>query len=240
MPNTAEQTLREQLAACHHIVHYNGWDDLLATHLSARIPQTSYILITPMNVPFEEVSASKLIKCDTNGNIISANDQKLMPQAINIHGALYDARPHIMSAMHTHSHYGTSVASLQKGYQFLTQECLRFYNDIAYCEYDGLALDNEGERIVENLGDKAVMLLRNHGLLTTGESIEEAMYRLHYLEHTCRQQIEILATQQPVCEIPEQVCQKTKAQFDSIKTPGYEFNAMIRRIEGLSRVDYRL
>lgn len=235
-----EQTLREQLAACHHIIHFHGWDDLLATHLSARIPHTDYILITPMDVPFEEVTASKLIKCDTEGNVVSTNGQSLMPQAINIHGALYQADSHIMSAMHTHSLNGTCVASLECGYQFLTQESLRFYNDIAYCDYDGLALDNEGQRIVENLNDKAVMLLRNHGLLTTGQSIEEAMYRLYYLEYTCKQQLTILATQQSVVEIPQQVCQKTKAQFDSIKTPEHEFNTLVRRIEGLSRVDYRL
>lgn len=238
-PVTTEQYLREQLAACHHIVHFNGWDDLLATHLSARLPNTQNILITPMNVPFEEVCASKLIKCDMDGNVLSNNDQSLMPQAINIHGAIYKANSHIMSAMHTHSLYGSMVASLQCGYQFITQESLRFYNDIAYCDYDGLALENEGERIVKNLNDKAVMLLRNHGLLTTGQSIEEAIYRLHYLEHTCKQQIKALSTQQPLVEIPEDVCQKTKAQFDSIKTPNHEFNALTRRIEGLSRVDYR-
>ena len=84
-----ERTLREKLAAAHHIIHYQGIDDLLATHLSARIPDTDHLLITPLNICFEEVSASKLIKTDLEGNVIGDNGYRVMPQATNIHASIY-------------------------------------------------------------------------------------------------------------------------------------------------------
>ncbi|MEM9243866.1 MAG: class II aldolase/adducin family protein [Pseudomonadota bacterium] len=233
-----EQDLREKLAATHHVIHYNGWDDLLATHISVRVPDTDHILITPMDVAFECVSASKLIKCDLSGNIISDNGQALMPQAINIHGELYK-RTNIMSAIHTHSLYGSAVSALEEGLLFLTQESLRFYNDVAYCDYGGLALENEGKRIAAVLEHERVAILRNHGLLSTGRSIEEALYLHYYLEFACELQIKIMATNSKLVPISEAMCQQTKAQFDSILTPEYEFNALVQRIEGLSEVDYR-
>ena len=234
-----ERELRIKLAAAHHIIHFNGWDDLLATHLSARIPNTNHILITPMNVPFEEVSASKLIKCDFDGKIVGDNKQVLMPQAKNIHGEIYKADDSIMSAMHTHSIYGVAVSSLKEGLLFLNQRSLRFYDDVAYCEYNGLALEDEGKHIVASLGNKRVMILRNHGLLTIGTSIELALYLLYYLERTCKTQIKIMSTNAEVVEIPEEICKMTKAQFESIRTPELEFQALTRRIEGKSKVDYR-
>jgi len=234
-----EQVLREQLAASHHIIHFHGWDDLLATHLSAKIPGTDYLLITPMNVPFEEVCASNLLKCDFDGNLIGEHEHKLMPQAINIHGEIYKCSDRIMSAMHTHSINGVAVSSLECGLLFCNQQALRFYNDIAYHDYDGLALHNEGEEIVKSLKEKNVMILRNHGLLTTGATIAQALYRLYYLEMVCEIQVETLSMGQKLSPISEDSCLKTKAQFDSILTPDLELETLMRRVEGLSPVDFR-
>ncbi|MES2205134.1 MAG: class II aldolase/adducin family protein [Pseudomonadota bacterium] len=236
---SVEAMLREKLAAAHHVVHYSNWDDLLATHLSARIPNTEHLLITPMNVPFEEVCASNLIKCDFNGKIISDNGQKLMPQAINIHGEIYKHSSTIMSAMHTHSIYGVAVSSLEAGLLFMNQQSLRFYNDVAYHPFDGLALRNEGEEIVKSLGNKKVMILRNHGLLTTGRSIEVAMYLLHYLEVVCKIQIKTLSSGETIVYPSKELSEKTKLQFDSILSPEFEFETLTRRIAGRSRVDYK-
>lgn len=234
-----EKQLREKLAAAHHILHFNGCDDLLATHLSARIPETHHMLVSPHNIPFEEVSASKLIKTDLDGNILSDNGYTVMPQAHNIHASIYKHSDTVMSAMHTHSIYGVAVASLQCGLLPFHQQALRFYNDVAYHEMNGLALENEGEEMVKSLGDKKVMILRNHGLLTTGATIEIATYFMFYLECACKIQVKALSTGQPIAEIPESVCEKTKAQFDSILSPEVDFQAMVRRIEGRSRVDFR-
>ena len=236
---STEKALREKLAAAHHIVHYYNWDDLLATHLSAKIPGTDHILITPMNIPFEEVCASNLIKCDFNGKVILDNGQKLMPQAINIHGEIYKHSSTIMSAMHTHSIYGVAVSSLECGLLFMNQQSLRFYNDVAYHPFDGLALRNEGEEIVKSLDDKKVMILRNHGLLTTGRSIEEALYLLYYLEVVCKIQIKTLSSGEKIIYPSKELSEKTKAQFDSILSPEFEFEALTRRIVGRSRVDYK-
>jgi ribulose-5-phosphate 4-epimerase/fuculose-1-phosphate aldolase len=239
MMGTIEQTLREELAAAHHIIHYHGWDDLLATHLSARIPGTDHLLITPMNVAFEAVSASRLIKCDFDGNFVDNNQEHLMPQAINIHGDIYKNSQTIMSAMHTHSIDGVAVSSLECGFLFSNQRALRFYNDVAYHDYDGLALVNEGENIVKSLGHNRVMVLRNHGLVTTGKSIAEACYLLYYLETACTTQIRLLATNAKMRLIPEDICQKTKAQFESFFKPELEFSALMNRIAGKSKVDYK-
>ncbi|PIQ43868.1 MAG: aldolase [Gammaproteobacteria bacterium CG11_big_fil_rev_8_21_14_0_20_46_22] len=234
-----EQSLRETLAASHHIIHFNGCDDLLATHLSARIPNTDHMLISPHNVPFEEVCASRLVKTDLDGNILSNNGQTVMPQAHNIHASIYKAKQTILSAMHTHSIYGTAVASLREGLLPLNQHALRFYNDVAYHDLDGLALGDEGEHIVSSLGDKKVMILCNHGLLTTGQSIEEATYLMYYLERVCKMQIKTLSANAEIHPISQAVCEKTKAQFDSILSVSIDFDALRRRIEGLSRVNYK-
>jgi ribulose-5-phosphate 4-epimerase/fuculose-1-phosphate aldolase len=234
-----EKVLREKLAASHHLIHIIGCDDLLATHLSARIPGTNHLLITPHNVPFEEVCASNLVKADFDGNSIGYNKCGLMPQAINIHSSIYKAEPNIMGAVHTHSVYGNAVAALECGLLFINQHSLRFYNDVAYHELDGLALGNEGEEIVKSLKTKKVMVLRNHGLLTVGNSIEEALYRMYYLERLCEIQIKTLSAGMPIHSIPEDICLKTKAQYDSILTPHIEFEVFLRRIEGYSKVDYR-
>jgi len=234
-----EKNLREKLAVAHHIIHYHGWDDLLATHLSVRIPETRHLLITPLNIPFEQVSASKLVKCTPEGEIVGSDQPSMMRQAINIHGAIYKASDHIMSAMHTHSLYGATVASLQQGLLFCTQHSLRFYDDIAYHAFNGLALENEGDEIVRSLQDKNIMILRNHGLLTMGTSIEVALYRLYYLEICCEMQVNIMSSHAPVTPIPDRVCRETKKQFDAILTPEIEFQVLFDRVKAFSQVDYR-
>ena len=235
-----EKRIREELAASHHIIHYSGWDDLVATHLSARIPNTDHILISPHNIPFEEVCASNLVEIDFDGKVISdAYDYGVIPQAINIHAAVYRKSETIMSVMHTHSMYGGAVASLKCGLLYINQHVIHFYNEVAYHEFDGLALDNEGELIVNSLGDKKVMILRNHGLLTTGESVGEACYLMHYLERCCQMQIATMSANTEILDIPQNICEATKAQYDTVRTPEIDFQTLVRRIAGRSRVDYR-
>lgn len=236
---TTEHILREKLAASHHIIHHIGCDDLLATHLSARIPGKNEILITPHNLPFEEVSASKLVKTDLEGRIIGDNGYYVMPQAVNIHAAVYRKKESVLSAMHTHSVYGTAVASLSCGLVFCHQHALRFYNDVAYHHYDGLALDNEGEMIAASLGDKRIMILKNHGLLTTGKSIDEACYLMYYLERICEMQIKILSAGQKIEPISAEAAEKTKAQYDKILSCEIDFEALVRRYAHRSIIDYR-
>jgi len=236
---SVEKELRIQLAACHHIIHHQGWDDLLAAHLSARIPNTNHILITPLNVPFEAVCASNLIKCNFDGSIIGDAQSGLMPQAKNIHGEVYKASDNIMAAMHTHSPNGVAVSSLECGLLFTNQQALRFYNDVAYHNYSGLALENEGKEIVKSLGDKSILMARNHGLFVTGNSIAQAIYRLYYLEVACKIQINSLSTGQKLVQIPSEICQKTARQFQEIQTADFELKILMERVTGKSKVDFR-
>ncbi|WP_440615685.1 class II aldolase/adducin family protein [Cysteiniphilum sp. 6C5] len=232
-----EHQLREDLVASHHIVYHYGWDDLLATHLSARMVESNEVLITPHNVPFEEVTAENLVKVDLNGQILSQNGYTVMPQAFNIHAEIYKASSSIHSAMHTHSTYGVAVSSLQSGLLFCHQQALRFYNDVAYHDYNGLALANEGHEIVQSLKDKKVMILRNHGLLTTGKSIAEAVYLLYYLEKVCELQIKLQSVNASLIALDEAICAKTKTQFDRILTPEKEFEVLKRRVNYLLKSD---
>ena len=225
-----ENILREKLATSHHIIHHYDWDDLLATHLSVRIPNAEALLVTPVNVPFEEISAENLVKSDLSGNILSSNGHAAMAQAINIHAEVYKANTNIKSAMHTHSTYGVAVSSLVCGLLYFNQQVLRFYQDVAYHDYDGLALNDEGKQIAKSLKDKKVMILRNHGLITTGTSIEEAIYRLYYLEKACELQVKALSAGEELIEINHEICQKTKVQFDKILSPKIEFEALKRRV----------
>lgn len=224
-----EQKIRERLASCHHIIRYYGWDDLLAAHVSARIPGTGYILITPHNMAFEKVTPANLVKCDLAASMVTENDMGLMPQAKNIHFAIYQARPDVMCAIHTHSQAGVAVSSLKSGLLFINQQSLRFYNDVAYHDYGGLALDNEGEAIVASLQDKTVMILRNHGLLVTGDSVAHAMYLAYYLEVCCEIQLKTLATGQGLAELDPQVCQLTYTQFKKIQSVTLDFQELVER-----------
>ncbi|MCF6764583.1 class II aldolase/adducin family protein [Thiotrichales bacterium 19S3-7] len=227
--NVIESTIRNKLVISHHIIQHNNLDDLLSTHLSARIPDTNQILITPLDVPFEKIQPHMLVKLDLNGDIIDDNGYSVMPQGSNIHLPIYQNNPNIHSAMHTHSIYGTAVSSLECGLLFMNQHALRFYDEIAYHNYDALALGNEGEQIANSLKDKKVMVLRNHGLLTTGTSIEQATYLLFYLERACEIQIKTLSTNQTIIKISPDICLKTKAQFMKITNPKEEFWALANR-----------
>lgn len=235
----SEKHHREALAGAHHIIHYYGWDDLLATHISLRIPETDHVLITPLNVPFEAISASKLVKCDLDGNIIASNGYHVLPQATNIHCEIYKSTDQIGAAVHTHSVNGVAVSTLECGLLFNHQQALRFYGDVAYHDFEGLALENEGAEIVKSLQDKKVMILKNHGLLSTGHSIADAIYQHYYLEQCCQIQLKLLATGQSWHALPSDVCQKTKKQFDSIRSVEKEFDTLLNRVDGCFATDFR-
>lgn len=233
--NKAEKDIRKKLTISHHIIQNNNFDDLLSTHLSARIPNTDQILITPLDVAFEAVEPHMLIKLDLKGNMIEDNGYTVMPQGSNIHLPIYQNNPHIQAAMHTHSIYGSAVSSLECGLLFINQHALRFYNDVAYHDFDALALGNEGEQIAKSLTDKKVMILKNHGLLTTGSSIEQAVYLLFYLERACKIQIKTLSANQSIIEISPETCLKTKSQFMKISNPYEEFLALANRCPQASK-----
>ncbi|AIT08512.1 aldolase [Candidatus Francisella endociliophora] len=197
-----EKQFRKKLAICHHVIHHHGWDDLLATHISAKLPDGN-IIITPHNVTFDKVNAKNIVTVTPDGEIISENGYKVMPQAANIHLETYKARKDINAIIHTHSKYAVIMSSLECGMQFTNQQSLRFYDDISYHHYDGLALDNEGKAIANSLGEKnSMMILDNHGIITTAESIEKTLYKHYYFEQAIELEVKTLSTGQKIKPIP--------------------------------------
>ena len=225
---TTEKVFRKKLAICHHVIHHYGWDDLLATHISARLPNGN-IIITPHNVSFDKVTKKNIVTVTPDGEIISDNGYKVMPQAANIHLETYKARQDINAIIHTHSKYAVVLSSLECGMQFTNQQSLRFYDDISYHHYDGLALDNEGKAIANSLSEKnSMMILDNHGIITTAESIEKAIYKHYYFEQSIELEVKTLSSGQKIKPIPKDVCKKTSEQFAKINTCNIEFEVFMR------------
>lgn len=187
----AEWQVRTELAAAYRLVAHFGWDDLIFTHLSARIPDTDHhFLINPYGMMFHEITASSLVKVDQDGNIVADNGYRINPAGFTIHSAIHMARADAGSVMHLHNHAGTAVSAQKNGLLPITQTAMLVYPRIAYHDYEGVALNlDERERIVHDLGDKDIMILRNHGTLTLGRTVAEAFTLMYFLENACEKQI---------------------------------------------------
>ena len=189
-----EWQLRIQLAACYRaFVHY-GWTDSIFTHLSARVPgQSEQYLINPYGLLFHEICASNLLKVDFDGNVI-AGDYPYNDAGHAIHTAVLKARPDINVALHSHTRAGMAVSCLECGLLPLTQQANEIRDITCYHEY-GLAAQSseECEKLGEDLADKWIMIMRNHGLLSVGRTVAEAFYYLYTVENACKVQLDVLA-----------------------------------------------
>lgn len=188
---TDEGRLREDLAAAYRIVASYGWDDLLFTHLSARVagPQ-HHFLLNPFGLMFEEVTASSLVKVDLEGARLDPGSAAVNPAGFTIHSAIHAGRDDAQCVMHLHTVAGVGVSCQAHGLLPLHQEAMLLQEHIAYHDYEGIALDHdERPRLVRDLGTSNYMILRNHGLLTVGRSVAEAFSRMYHLERACQMQI---------------------------------------------------
>ena len=215
-----EWALRVDLAAAYRIVADYGWDDLIFTHLSVRVPGPEHhFLLNPYNLMFEEITASSLIKVDVNGNAVEPSPFITNPAGFTIHSAIHMAREDAHAVMHLHTPAGQAVSAQADGLLPLTQAAMLVGGDIAYHEYEGLAVDlDERERIVEDLGHKNMMLLRNHGTLAVGETIGEAFVRLYTLERACQAQVMALTAGQNLNN-PPQGAPEVAAQQGALALP---------------------
>ena len=186
-----EWEARIDLAAAFRLVDLHGWSDLLATHLSVRVPNTGdQILINPFGMLFEEITASSLIKIDGDGNILSESAYGFNPAGFVIHSAVHMARNDAICVFHTHTQAGVSVATQEDGLMPLTQHALAVLAHTGYHDYEGIAMDlDERARIACDLSDNNILILRNHGLLTVGQTVGEAFMWLYRAERACRMQI---------------------------------------------------
>src|ERR1700754_3668770 len=189
-----EWQARVDLAALYRLVALHGWDDLIYTHISARIPGPEHhFLINPYGLTFDEITASSLVKIDLDGNILQETPYFINPAGFTIHSAVHAAREDAHYVMHLHSDAGVAVAAQKEGLLPLTQHSLVVLPRLTYHDYEGIALNlDERERLVASLGDKNLMLLRNHGTLSVGSSAAEAFVRIFFLERACAQQVAAL------------------------------------------------
>ncbi len=190
--SAGEWEQRVKLAAVYRAFACMGWDDLIYTHISARVPGPDrHFLINPFGLMYDEVTASNLVKIDLAGEKVERDE----PHEINyagyiIHSAVHEALDDIHCVIHLHTDCGVAVASQKDGLLPLSQFNLFHYGGVGYHDYEGLALDaDEKQRLVADLGAHRMMILRNHGTLTVGENIEEAFFHMYNLERACKIQI---------------------------------------------------
>jgi ribulose-5-phosphate 4-epimerase/fuculose-1-phosphate aldolase len=191
-----EWQTRTDLAACYRLVWHYGWHHLHLNHISARVPGTDdHYLLNPFGLLYNEVTASNLVKVDLDGNILDDTPYTINEAGYTIHSAIHAARHDVQCVLHTHTEAGMAVSALNCGLLPLNQGALRFYNRIGYHDYEGIALDlDERARYAASLGPHKALILRNHGLLTAGQSIAEAFTLMYHLEKSCAAQIAIGAT----------------------------------------------
>jgi ribulose-5-phosphate 4-epimerase/fuculose-1-phosphate aldolase len=186
-----EWKMRVDLAAAYRLIAHFGWDDLIFTHLSARVPGPEHhFLLNPYNLMFEEVTASSLVKVDTRGMPVDPSPFITNPAGFTIHSAIHMAREDARAVIHLHTPHGQAVSAHGDGLLPLTQTAMLIRDEVAYHDYEGVAVDlDERERIVADLGTKGAMLLRNHGTLAVGETVGEAFLKIYFLERACEAQI---------------------------------------------------
>lgn len=186
-----EWKLRQELAAAYRVAADYGWDDMLITHFSARVPGTErHFLLNPFGLLFEEVTASNLVKVDLDGNAVVPGDYAVNPAGFIIHGAIHAARDDAHVILHTHTVEGMAVAAQEDGLLPITQTALSVFSDLAYHDFEGIVLDDdERQRLLPAIGGKNNVILRNHGLMTLGSTVGEAFLRMHTLQRACEAQI---------------------------------------------------
>jgi ribulose-5-phosphate 4-epimerase/fuculose-1-phosphate aldolase len=234
----AEWAIRVDLAAAYRMVAHHGWDDLIFTHLSARIPGPEHhFLLNPYNLMFEEVTASSLVKVDVQGNPVDPTPFITNPAGFTIHSAIHMARDDAHAVMHLHTPAGQAVAAHSEGLLPLTQTAMLVRGDLAFHDYEGVAVDlGERERLVADLGDKNAMILRNHGTLAVGKNVGECFVRLYFLERACQAQIMALSAGEAVNN-PPQGSPEITAQQGQV---GVSLAANLLAWPALKRKAYRL
>ena len=218
----AEWQTRVDLAACYRLVDHYGMCDLHLNHISARVPgNEEHFLINPFGMMYEEITASSLIKIDLAGNIIAnANPEySINLPGYVIHGAIHGARHDVQCVLHTHTNAGMAVSTLKCGLLPITQTAMRWPR-IAYHDYEGVVVDlDEQTRLVKNLGDSDVMILRNHGLLACGRTIAEAFNNIYRLERACQTQLLAMAANSDLVTPGKDVVDRSNAQLALSPTP---------------------
>ena len=211
-----EWQTRVDLAACYRLIAMYGWDDLIFTHISARVPGgDEHFLINAYGLLFEEMTASSLVKVNLEGEIVQDTPHIINPAGFTIHSAVHAARPDAGCVLHTHTKAGVAVSAQTDGLRPLSQISLFPYSSLAYHDYEGIALnEDEKPRLVADLGDNNFMILRNHGLLTVGATIPDTFLYMYALETACQTQLMAQSSGEDLVEVNDAIVQGIKAQIE--------------------------
>ena len=202
-----ERAIRVDLAACYRMVAHYGWDDLIFTHISARVPgPEAHFLINPYGMLFEEVTASSLVKVDLDGNKVLDSDFDINPAGFNIHSAVHAAREDAHCVLHLHTNEGVAVSILEDGLEAFSQASLFPLSGLSYHDYEGVSLDpDEKQRLVADLGDNNFFVLRNHGLLTCASTIPDAFLFMYIMQRAAETQLLAQGTGKPLIKVPDAI-----------------------------------
>jgi ribulose-5-phosphate 4-epimerase/fuculose-1-phosphate aldolase len=234
-----EWRLRVDLAALYRLVALHGWDDMIFTHISVRIPGPEHhFLINPWSFLFDEITASSLVKIGVDGQAVMETPYPVNPAGFTIHSALHMAREDAQCVIHLHTDDGVAVAAQEEGLLPLSQHAMLIDDDVAYHDYEGVALEHEErERLIADMGKKNLMILRNHGTLAVGKSCADAFMRIYYLERACTIQIRALTGGAKSNKANQGVEEKT-AGVGAVAFDGYlgglSWPALLRKLD---RVD---
>lgn len=235
-----EQRLRVQLAAAYRIVEHLGWTELIYGHLTVRVPgPEKHFLINPYGLGYDEVTASKLVKIDVDGNVVGPGEFAVNPAGFVIHSAIHIGRDDAHCVMHTHTRAGMALAASEAGLLPVSMFATAFYNRIAYHDYEGVTTDlAERERLVRDLGPHNAMILKNHGLLSVGRTIPEAFLHLYRLERAAQVQLDAQAVDHRLSIIPPGVAERSARQendFGQLEGSGgfgeLEFGYLMRKMD---------
>ncbi len=211
-----EWAQRVNLAACYRLLAHFRMTDLIYTHVSAKVPGTeAEFLINPYGLMFDEITASSLVRVDQDGRVLEdATGIGCNPAGFVIHSCIHRANHDLACVIHTHTAAGIGVSAQKRGLLMLSQHAMRFHGSLAYHDYEGVALElDEQPRLVHDLGPHRAMILRNHGLLTAGETVREAFDLMYYLERACQAQVAAQAGGTALNECDDALAAKVARQF---------------------------
>ena len=236
----AEWQLRVDLAACYRLVAHYGWDDLIFTHISARVPGEGHqFLINPYGMTFDEVTASSLVKVDLDGKKLMDSPYEINPAGFTIHSAIHAARDDARCVLHTHSLSGVAVSATRGGVLPISQQSIFVLSSLAYHDYEGVALlEGEKPRLVRDLGDKSFFMLRNHGLLTVGPSIADAFLLMYIFEAACTVQLRAQAASSELIPIDQKIvagAQMMAKQVTRSAGGALAWPALLRKLDRIDR-----
>jgi ribulose-5-phosphate 4-epimerase/fuculose-1-phosphate aldolase len=234
-----ERRLRIDLAACYRLIALFGWDDLVFTHVSARVPGTAHhFLINPYGMLFDEITASSLVKVDADGAKVTHSAYPVNPAGFVIHSAIHAARHDVLCVLHVHTPAGIAVSAQKAGLLPISQQATIALASLGYHDYEGIALnDEEKPRLVRDLGDNASFILRNHGLLTVGRSIPDAFVTMFNLQRACEIQVLAQSGGAELISVDPRIVSGVKSNVQTVTKGGGGALAWPGLLRRLDRID---